>query len=275
MKNNVFEILNDKIDYNNEYKKLQKLLLTVQYSPDPYYGTYLPVQLAETFNNNIHDFKYRGTYLSLEEMINKLKNVFSSNVVLKTLYLCELILNVIDFTDSIVKNHSRSEQMLQLIDNVNIILDKSGYIAKYNKKENRIMVVCKNADTFEAINSTSDKDIQYLLLQYIDLRTTNDVITKKAILTDFGQYLEPKRDDLSEINKDLADTIFFGLNNFHLRHNNKEGKDKKEYIINMEKEDLIKWYDRLYSLILIAIRLLEMKNKLSEFDVLKKQSKSN
>lgn len=275
MKNNVFEILNDKIDYNNEYKKLQKLLLTVQYSPDPYYGTYLPVQLAETFNNNIHDFKYRGTYLSLEEMINKLKNVFSSNVVLKTLYLCELILNVIDYTDGMTRNYSKSEKMLQLIDNVNFILDKSGYIAKYNKKENRIMVVCKNADTFEAINSTSDKDIQYLLLQYIDLRTTNDVITKKAILTDFGQYLEPKRDDLSEINKDLADTIFFGLNNFHLRHNNKEGKDKKEYIINMEKEDLIKWYDRLYSLILIAIRLLEMKNKLLEFDVLKKQSKSN
>ena len=275
MKNNVFEILNDKIDYNNEYKKLQKLLLTVQYSPDPYYGTYLPVQLAETFNNNIHDFKYRGTYLSLEEMINKLKNVFSSNVVLKTLYLCELILNVIDYTDGMTRNYSKSEKMLQLIDNVNFILDKSGYIAKYNEKENRIMVVCKNADTFESINSTSDKDSQYLLIQYIDLRTTNDVITKKAILTDFGQYLEPKRDDLSEINKDLADTIFFGLNNFHLRHNNKEGKDKKEYIINMEKEDLIKWYDRLYSLILIAIRLLEMKNKLSEFDVLKKQSKSN
>ena len=275
MKNNVFEILNDKINYNSEYKKLQKLLLTAQYIPYPFYGSYSSFQLTETFNDNITKFKHRGTYLSIKEMINKIEKSFSSNIVLKTLYLCELILNVIDFTDSIVKNHSRSEQMLQLIDNVNIILDKSGYIAKYNKKENRIMVVCKNADTFEAINSTSDKDIQYLLLQYIDLRTTNDVITKKAILTDFGQYLEPKRDDLSEINKDLADTIFFGLNNFHLRHNNKEGKDKKEYIINMEKEDLIKWYDRLYSLILIAIRLLEMKNKLSEFDVLKKQSKSN
>ena len=275
MKNNVFEILNDKINYNSEYKKLQKLLLTAQYIPDPFYGSYSSFQLTETFNDNITKFKHRGTYLSIKEMINKIEKSFSSNIVLKTLYLCELILNVIDFTDSIVKNHSRSEQMLQLIDNVNIILDKSGYIAKYNKKENRIMVVCKNADTFEAINSTSDKDIQYLLLQYIDLRTTNDVITKKAILTDFGQYLEPKRDDLSEINEDLADTIFFGLNNFHLRHNNKEGKDKKEYIINMEKEDLIKWYDRLYSLILIAIRLLEMKNKLLEFDVLKKQSKSN
>lgn len=275
MKNNVFEILNDKINYNSEYKKLQNLLLTAQYIPDPYYGSYSSFQLAETFNDNITKFKHRGTYLSIKEMINKIENSFSSNVVLKTLYLCELILNVIDFTDSIVKNHPRSEQMLQLIDNVNIILDKSGYIAKYNEKENRIMIVCKNADTFETINSTSDKDIQYLLLQYVDLRTTNDVITKKDILTNFGQYLEPKRDDLSELNKDLADTIFFGLNNFHLRHNNKEGKDKKEYIINMEKEDLIKWYDRLYSLILIAIRLLEMKNKLSEFDVLKKQSKSN
>lgn len=275
MKNNVFEILNDKINYNSEYKKLQNLLLTAQYIPDPYYGSYSSFQLAETFNDNITKFKHRGTYLSIKEMINKIENSFSSNVVLKTLYLCELILNVIDFTDSIVKNHPRSEQMLQLIDNVNIILDKSGYIAKYNEKENRIMIVCKNADTFETINSTSDKDIQYLLLQYVDLRITNDVITKKDILTNFGQYLEPKRDDLSELNKDLADTIFFGLNNFHLRHNNKEGKDKKEYIINMEKEDLIKWYDRLYSLILIAIRLLEMKNKLSEFDVLKKQSKSN
>lgn len=275
MENNVFEILNDKIDYDNEYKKLKNLLLTTQYNPSPFYGTHLPVQLAETFNNNIHDFKYRGTYLSIEEMINKIKNTFSSNVVLKTLYLCELILNVIHFTDNLSKNYSKSNKMLQLIDNADIILDKSGYIAKYNKQEDRIMIVCKNADTFETINSISDKDIQYLLLQYIDLRTTNDVTTKKDILTTLGQYLDPKRENLKSLNKDLEDTIFFALNNFHLRHNNKEGKDKKDYIINMEKKDLIKWYDRLYSLILIAIRLLEMKDTLSEFDVLKQQSKSN
>ena len=124
MKNNVFEILNDKINYNSEYKKLQKLLLTAQYIPYPFYGSYSSFQLTETFNDNITKFKHRGTYLSINEMINKIEKSFSSNIVLKTLYLCELILNVIDFTDSIVKNHSRSEQMLQLIDNVNIILDK-------------------------------------------------------------------------------------------------------------------------------------------------------
>ena len=56
----------------------------------------------------------------------------------------------------------------------------------------------------------------------------------------------------------------------HIRHNNKSGKDKINYVANIKKKDLIDWYDKVYDLILIAIRLVEMPNYFKDFKELKK-----
>ena len=39
----------------------------------------------------------------------------------------------------------------------------------------------------------------------------------------------------------------------------------------MKKKDLINWYDRVYDLILIAIRLVEIPNNFEDFKELKKK----
>ena len=60
------------------------------------------------------------------------------------------------------------------------------------------------------------------------------------------------------------------LNNLNIRHNNRSKKDKskyKEYVANMSKTRLEKWYDELYQMMLLAFLLLdniERKKKVSE-----------
>ncbi len=53
--------------------------------------------------------------------------------------------------------------------------------------------------------------------------------------------------------------IFFMLNNLNVRHNNVNEKDKKykAYTAHMNDEELEKWYDELYQMILLAILELE------------------
>ncbi len=58
------------------------------------------------------------------------------------------------------------------------------------------------------------------------------------------------------------------LNNVHLRHNNKEGKDKIEKIAQMPDEELENWYDELYQLLLFCVLIKdnkERKDKMTEF----------
>lgn len=71
--------------------------------------------------------------------------------------------------------------------------------------------------------------------------------------------LEPKRTELTKLNKQLADNIFFMLNNLNIRHNNRSKNDKnyKEYVAKMRKDRLEKWYDELYQMILLANLLLD------------------
>lgn len=49
------------------------------------------------------------------------------------------------------------------------------------------------------------------------------------------------------------------LNNFNIRHNNKNKGDKnyKEYVAKMRKDRLEKWYDELYQMILLAFLLMD------------------
>ena len=58
------------------------------------------------------------------------------------------------------------------------------------------------------------------------------------------------------------------LNNTHLRHNNKSGKDKKELIAQMSNEELETWYDELYQLLLFCVLIKDnkdRKDKIAEF----------
>ena len=45
------------------------------------------------------------------------------------------------------------------------------------------------------------------------------------------------------------------LNNLNLRHNNLEGKNKKEVVASISKEELEMWYDKIFDMILSVLQI--------------------
>ncbi len=58
------------------------------------------------------------------------------------------------------------------------------------------------------------------------------------------------------------------LNNLDIRHNNKDDKNKNNLVISLKNDELEKWYDELYQLLLFCILIkdnTERKNNIEKF----------
>lgn len=282
MRKSIYDILGKKIDYYNEYEKLYEM-----FNEDKVidYGIY-SYSWAGLFEKFIEYWDYRNVYTTVDEMLDYLEldeNVSNEeNVIEKILLLIDFILNVCEFVKYKEREHFSEFYDLGndriklifiksdiLLKNIDIILKDLGY--KKVKKENyKIMLMKDKADPVATALIVEDESIASLILDYNDFRIENDLKAKKDILNSLGQYIEPLRKDIKSANSSLEDYIFFCLNKLHIRHNNKSGKDKIKYVANIKKKDLINWYDKVYDLILIAIRLVEMPNYFKDFKELKK-----
>lgn len=114
------------------------------------------------------------------------------------------------------------------------------------------------------------------IIRYNHHRLKGDLISKKNILLYLGKQLEPKRDDLNQINSKLSNDIFYLLNNCGLRHNNLDvvSKNYKQGLADLAEDSqaLENLYDELYQMILLAnleldnidrhAEVTELKNKI-------------
>ena len=69
---------------------------------------------------------------------------------------------------------------------------------------------------------------------------------------------EPTRNELKKINATLESNIGYLLNKMNIRHNNKEGKRASKYVAGISDEELEKWYDETYQMLLLS--MLELDN---------------
>ena len=78
----------------------------------------------------------------------------------------------------------------------------------------------------------------------------NSQQAKRNILKALADKIEGFRDNLD---KDSSSDFGFLANNINIRHNNLDGKNKKEYLVNIENEELESWYDETYQVMLLCI----------------------
>ena len=94
--------------------------------------------------------------------------------------------------------------------------------------------------------------------RYNDYTIVDDVQAKKSILKSLADYFEGKKKLIKLANSSLENNISFALNNFNIRHNNKSGANSDDFINNITDDELLKLYDEIYFLMLIAFRLIEI-----------------
>ena len=134
------------------------------------------------------------------------------------------------------------------------------------------LIVIEDKPEATAVAEIVAKETAHKVLRYNHYMLKGDLEAKKEILLAIGADLEPKRGQIKVIDKDLEDGIFYILNNFHLRHNNKAVGDKryKQAVAEMDENILEYWYDELYQMMLLAYLQLDQMERTAKIKEIKK-----
>lgn len=279
---NIFDIVGRKKDFAEEIKRLECLLTDKN-------GIVL-VDFIE-YNYSIEEFvdkyafkywKARGTFINLSDLFDELNidDLFQyvEPIEKDLLLYLEYVANVLFLVDKARIPNDASCYGTDIKDvaekNLSILLEWLNYEQNIDYDSERVILVKKNVAA-ESVAEIVNDDLATLILQYNHFMLEGDLDSKKSILLDIGQALEPLRDNLKQCNKALETNIFFMLNNLNIRHNNRsktqDSKHYKEYVAKMRKDKLEAWYDDLYQMMLLAYLEMDGQERTKRVDELKKK----
>ncbi len=258
------------IDYHREIKRIQFLLEEQPNSNEIMLSRRrINILFKEAFPYlNFVGFVHYNDFLSTLGL-----NSIEKNCDFKMLLLyLETILTLLQRTCNLFAiSEPEHNKINQIYQHILTLLDKVNCDEFYNEDTAFSYIIEKNKSTTEAIESTEDEQLALELLEYNRVLLEGNLEEKRKILYSLSQYIEPilngkKLDSTpyASLKKDLG----FYLNNFHIRHNNKVGKDKKEFIINMSDEDLETCYDEIYTsivMLMIADKQVDISKRLNAY----------
>ncbi|MBR3003112.1 MAG: hypothetical protein IKF38_06130 [Clostridia bacterium] len=287
MYKSMYDILNKKIDYENEFSKLWNMLFTKKY----YQYSNISYTLIEMFDKLIVNWKYKGTKCSAEEVVSELgiydlKKLSIQEAILR---ICDFIINVREFVkyqkkeidneiNKIMNNRYNSDVIelpssielydKMMVDLVYELLDGLNYEV-IQKEDYQCFIIKKNVDAEETAKVLEDEELSSKILQYNNYSIVNDLDAKKSILISMADYFEGNKFKIK--NNDLEKNISFALNNFNIRHNNKIGKNENEFIKKISDDDLINLYDETYFMLLISFRLIALPEIQANIEKIRKE----
>lgn len=242
---NIFDLINAELDYNVEFKRL----ITLFYELDCMKKGKEYMSVGLSFAENLKDWPYRGTCIEIEDILERI-GISDNGRTIKAkedlLKLVQLILSARLF----IERKGFEEIDNTLSKNIDYLLEKMN--CKNIIEEDRVILIQKNQESILASNNC-ENDLGKYILQYLDVSIEKNCHRKKAILNEIAQELEPQRKKLDSINNKLTNIIFNLLNKLNIRHNNISGKNRIERIAKMNEDELIKWYDNTYELIVYLI----------------------
>lgn len=254
---NIFELMQEKYDYNEEIRKINKLLNTPMISCKGQKFTlenFVDTCEFDNWKNSCH-------YINCEELkdalkINKMINLCFRGYDISIediLVFIEYILNITSLCEKsilIVTNKvSFTKPYPRLIKNIEILLSNLNYEYRYFDKEEKVILVERDSAAF-AVADIVEEELAFKVIEYNHYLLKGDLDRKRNILKALADKIEGFRDNLD---KDLSSDFGFLANNINIRHNNLDGKNKKEYLVNIENEELESWYDETYQVMLLCI----------------------
>ena len=272
MRKNIFEIMQEKYNYAEEIKKLSRLLheSMIKYDQEEFtLEEFVDEYEFDNWKNSYH-------YIDCEELkqaigINKIIAYISrgnSISIKQVLLFLEYILNIISLCEKsqpiffrhayFIKPYSRLKM------NIEILLSNLNYEYKYFEKEQQVLLVEKDAAVF-AVADIVEEELAFKVIEYNHYLLKGDLDKKRGILKVLADKVEGFKDNLD---KGLSSDFGYLANNINIRHNNLDGKHKKEYLVTIDKEELEEWYDNTYQIMLLCILennyRIELKNKIKE-----------
>lgn len=275
MRKNIFDLMNDsEIDVENEYRRIHEL-----FEEDIFYDDYQTYTMCEYIEDYFFiNWKGRGRSLSVDDMLISLrirhKRGTIKDVTNLLLYI-EVILNLISISDiENLENTSTCYNVnlyFTLRDNIMNLLEDLNYEVK-ELEDNKLIIVDKDS-VLSAVAETNKK-IADKVVEYRRFVLKGKIEEKREILNLLANEIEGMKPQFKGTTySNLMDDVQFMLNNLNIRHNNLSGQYKKEYIVNLPKEELEKLYDQTFDMIL-GVYVIDkyLKNK-KDIDELKNNIK--
>lgn len=271
MRKNIFEILESKYNTFSEFVVIEQLFNSPLLIDNRYYVNGNQTTIVNAVNNTcFYQWKQRGTCLSAEDMMKKLeltglKALADEGKICKLEYICNMV-NLVN-TKLFSPHFTKTREFLMFEQNINILLEHLNYEKHVFEEDEKVILIPKNPAA-TAVAEISSEDTAIAILMYHHASLEGKLAEKKDILRRIAQEYEPTLDKPIEGFTDYFKTANNMLNNLDIRHNNRDGKNKKELVLNLTDLELENWYDELYQLLLFCVLIKdnkERKDKMAEF----------
>ncbi len=272
---NIFEILASKYDFQKEFRKIVKLFNTamlVYTNPLNFQQTQGTIeQMVDSYA--FVNWKQRGSCLNCDEMRHK---IFISEHVDTTDEMVTILEYYLNLINLLIQKRGVGRQNINfqyyneypmLLSNIDLLLEHIHHEKKIFTEEEKVILIPKNPAA-TAVAEISSTDTAMAILKYHHASLKGQLAEKKDILRRIAQEYEPILDNPIDGFTDYFKTAKNMLNNLDIRHNNKAGKKKNNLVTNLTNEELEKWYDEIYQLLLFCVLAKdnkERKNKMAEF----------
>lgn len=268
----IFDLLAEEFDIENETERIDTLFgyEKVLYDFSNCFGDEYTLK---SFVSSVcfDSWKNRGHFIDLSDFLESVHyddyyEDAKVGDVEAFLALIEIVFNCWKMAELAVSNNENYECNRKLTLLFELMVDnlsRCNHTAIYDEEKEQVLVV-EDKPEVTAVAEIVEPNIALELLRYNHHSIRGNIKQKKSILSALGAELEPRGKELASINNSFKDNIFFMLNNLNIRHNNCNPADKskyKEYVANMDKEELESWYDELYQMILLAFLELEQRER--------------
>jgi hypothetical protein len=259
---NIFEKIPKKPDFDREIQKIYGLML------QPHFGMYT---IEKDLNQCFLQWPHRATAMNFQELMISL-DIPISNRGMKAatedqfLDFLEIIVNLISFRDKTPAPSmlyvDLSEEYKQLLCQIDACLSSLNY--RYSTlSDGRVILIPVEVEVELQVLTEDFPDISDLILEYRGRKLSGDVEKKRHILGAIGRYIEPLLEDKTlknELMPSVVSDVGFALNNFNIRHNNAEGKHRKEFLEKISPEDYEKLLDDTFTGLLTLLHGKNMVN---------------
>lgn len=261
---NFFERIEQNLNLQNEYEKLEKIVLK--------YTNEYNMSLNDEIKSYFDLWKYKKNYLSFDELRSHLGFTYtkawdySFNAEIESIYdffvYCEMILNMILVVlpeEAQIVNDNIIKKIIYII---NYDLESLNYTVS-KMSDDQYIIVQKDAAVSEVVELV-EPTIADSILEYNHYVLKGDLEKKKNILVKIANALEPQKSEIKAINYQLFKDYFYLINNMDIRHNNCDSSDTSNYNAYFDKltlKEKEEWYDEIYQMGLLIFLLLENKER--------------
>ena len=275
---NIFDLWEQSNSIAADAKRVHKLFTDYAIFDDKVNGFFV-YSLKEYIEDHLFDnWKGKGKSISADDFLNSIgfNSIVHSaflNDFLSYIRLIEVVYNYLYigmkydtyspwvFCDmESLEDNCHAAEYLSIKNYLDDRLSEYNHKAYYDTETERCIII-EDSPQVTAAAEAVEPEVSLEIIRYNPRQLKGNIAGKKAILRNLGHYLDGRDKKIKSINNSLYDTITNMLNNLDIRHNNIYPEKRNYYheaLAKMTDEELEKWYDDLYQLILLAI--LEMDN---------------